>query len=169
MSDSYTLTATETFTVTHAKYIAAKVSTDLLRFTRFYRNPTVQEINDYEVELVALLKAGYIDRVIYGFHRDGKWVEALQYHVLPDGSLMGDDDPGKIRPGTDVPGESFTSQLWRNSRWHALSQAQQEAFYATIPIKRVSGTEMPLEKGHWSHGLSYSAGGRGIGRSTIIR
>jgi hypothetical protein len=169
MADSYTYSATETFTITHAKYIAAKVSTDLLRFTRFYHNPTVQLINDYEAELVALLKEGYLEKIIYGFHRGGKWVEALRYHVLPDGTLMSDDDPGKIRPGTDVPGEFFTSHLWRNKKWDDLTLAQQEAFYAPLPIKRVSSPEMPLESGYWSYGLSYSAGGRGLGRSTIVR
>ena len=169
MSESYTYTETETFTLTHAKYIAAKVSTDLLRFTRFYRNPTIEEINNYEVELVALLKAGYLDKIIYGFHRNGKWVEALMYHAQSDGSLIGDDDPGKIRPGTDLPEESFTSQLWRNSRWDNLSQAEKEAFYANLPIKRITASEMPVENGYWSLGLNDSAGGRGISRSTIIR
>ncbi len=169
MSDSYTYNQTESFTLTHAKHIAAKVSTDLFRFTRFYKNPTVEEINNYEIELVALLNGGYLEKVIYGFHRNGKWVEALMYQALPDGTLMSDDDPGKIRPGTDVPGESFTSQLWKNSSWYNLSQAEQEAFYADLPIKRTNGPEMLLERGYWSNSLNYSAGGRGIIRSNIIR
>lgn len=168
MSDSYTITDTTTFTITHARHIAAKVATDLLRFTRFYSKPTVQEINDYEAELTALLKGGFLDRVIYGFYRNDKWVEALQYHALPDGTLVGDDDPGKIRPGTDVPGESFTSHLWRNSNWDKLSIFEKEAFHASVPIKRSNAPEMQLESGRWSSGLNYSAGGRGISRSTIV-
>jgi len=169
MSNSYTTTTSETFTITHAKHIAAKVATDLMRFTRFYQNPSVQDINNYEAELVALLKGGYLDKVIYGFHRNGKWVEALQYHALPDGTLVGDDDPGKIRPGTDVPGESFTSHLWRNVRWDNLSEAEKQAFYARIPISRTSANSMPLESGYWSSGLNYSAGGRGLTRSVIVK
>lgn len=169
MSNSYTYSETENFTVTHARHIAAKVSTDLLRFTRFYRNPTIEQINDYETELTALLKGGYLDKVIYGFYRDGKWIEALMYHALPDGTLIGDDDPGKIRPGTDVPGESFTSHLWKNDNWRKLSKQEQDTFYATLPIKRSSCAEMPLESGYWSSDLNYSAGGRGLSRSTIIR
>lgn len=164
-----TSTTTTTFTLTHAKHIAAKVATDLMRFTRFYRNPSVEEINNYEIELTALLKGGYLDKVIYGFHRNGKWVEALMYHAAPDGTLVGDDDPGKIRPGTDVPGESFTSHLWRNARWYALSDAEKEAFYRDLPIKRSPSAVMELESGYWSTGLSYSAGGRGVTRSTIVR
>lgn len=169
MSYSFTDTATETFTLTHAKHISAKVATDLLRFTRFYRNPSVEEINNYEIELTALLQAGYLEKVIYGFHRDGKWVEALMYHALPDGTLAADDDPGKIRPGTDVPGESFTSQLWRNGKWRRLSQAEKDAFYSRLPISRSPATEMPIENGHWSTDLNYTAGGQGLSRSKIIR
>ncbi len=169
MTYSTTQTGTQTFTLTHAKHIAAKVAADLMRFTRFYKNPPISEINDYEAELTAVLNAGYLDKVIYGFHRNGKWVEALMYHALPDGTLVGDDDPGKIRPGTDVPGESFTSQMWKNAKWHTLTQAQQDAFYAGLPIKRQSCAPMLLESGCWSTGLNYSAGGRGVTRSTIVK
>src|SRR3989338_6418496 len=169
---SYSTTQTQsnsvTFTISHAKHIAAKVASDLMRFTRFYKNPSIAEINNYEIELTALLKAGYLDKVIYGFYRNDKWVEALMYHAAPDGTLVGDDDPGKIRPGTDVPGESFTSHLWRNSRWYELSQGEKEAFYAELPIKRSPSAVMELENGYWSSGLSYSAGGRSITRSTIV-
>lgn len=169
MSYSTTQTNTTTFTLTHAKYIAASVATDLMRFTRFYKNPSIAEINNYEIELAALLKAGYLDKVVYGFYRNDKWVEALMYRAAPDGTLVRNDDPGKIRPGTDVPGELFTSHLWRNSRWFELSQAEKEAFYAELPIKRSPSAVMELESGRWSSDLNYSAGGRSITRSTIIR
>lgn len=168
MADSYTYNSTETFTVAHAKHIAAKVAADLLRFTRFYRNPSLEAINNYEIELIAFLKAGYLDKVIYGFKRDGKWVEALRYHALPDGILVADDDPGKIRPGTDVPGESFGSFLIKNSHWNQLSSAEKESFNASLPFKRGEADEPPIDNGYWSHDRNYSAGGRGLGRSTII-
>jgi hypothetical protein len=169
MSTSYTLNQTETFTLVHAKHIAAKVAADLLRFTRFYRKPTIEQIDMYELELVALLKAGYLDRVTYGFKREGKWVEALRYHALPDGTLVSDDDPGKIRPGSDVPDESFGSYLVKSKQWDNLSQSDKEAFLATLPINRGGADEPVIENGFWSHGQNYSAGGRGLGRSTIIR
>ena len=169
MSESYTYNTTETFNITHAKAIAAKVATDLLRFTRFYRNPTLEAINRYEIELTALLKAGYLDNVVYGFQREGKWVEALRYHALPDGTLVADDDPGKIRPGTEVPGESFTSFLTKNDRWNKLTSAEQAAFEASLPFKRVGMATPSIQNGYWSHDRNYTAGGRGIGRSTITR
>jgi hypothetical protein len=169
MTDSYTYNSTETFTIAHAKRIAAKVAADLLRFQRFYSKPTVEAINRYELELVALLKAGYLDKVIYGFKRDGKWVEALRYHALPDGTLMADDDPGKIRPRTDVPEASFGSFLTKNSRWDKLSPDEKEAFEASLPFRRLNADEPPILNGYWSNDRNYSAGGRGIGRSTLTR
>ncbi|MDP3993431.1 MAG: hypothetical protein Q8P75_00430 [bacterium] len=169
MSNSYTFTETQTFTFTDAKYIAAKVATDLARFRRFYNSPSLELIKQYEEELTALLKADYLDNITYGFKRGEKWIEALRYHALSGGSLVGDDDPGKIRPGVDVMGAHFTSFLVLNSRWSQLSTAAQEAFEANLPFRRGGGDEPALESGYWSHGHNYASGGRSIGRSTIIR
>jgi len=165
---SYTYTQTETFTITHAKHIASKVATDLLRLQRFYGSPSDQQINDYEEELAALLKADYLKEVIYGFKRNGCWVEALRYHALPGGNLT-NDDPGRILPGVDVSGATFGSFLIHNSRWYALTAAQQATFSSVLSIDRGHGAEPGLESGTWSSGLTYSAGGQGIGRSTIQR
>ena len=59
MSYSYSLSESETFTVTHARHMAAKVATDLKRMQRFYGSPSDSEITDYEAEVTAFLKAGY--------------------------------------------------------------------------------------------------------------
>jgi hypothetical protein len=56
---SFTITETTTFTVTHARHLAAKVSTDLKRLQRFYGSPSDTEIAQYEEEAIELLKAGY--------------------------------------------------------------------------------------------------------------
>lgn len=166
MSTSYT--QTESFTVTHARQIASKVATDLLRLQRFYGSPTNEQINEYEEELVALLKDDYLESVTYGFKRNGYWVEALRYHALPGGNIS-NDDPGRILPGVDVSDAHFGSFLNHNSRWHALSTEAKASFYSTFTLSRGHGQEPSLESGSWSTGLTYSAGGQGIGRSTIIR
>ena len=44
MSYSYSLSESATFTVTHARDMAAKVATDLKRMQRFYRFPSDSEI-----------------------------------------------------------------------------------------------------------------------------
>ena len=63
MSYSYTLSETTTFTVTHARHMAAKVATDLKRLQRFYGQPSNSDIADYEIEVIALLKGGYLGTV----------------------------------------------------------------------------------------------------------
>lgn len=169
MSYSYSYTETETFTVTHARLIASKVSTDLLRFQRFYDKPSNETIDQYEEELTQLLKYDYLDAVTYGFKRDGKWVEAIKYHAVAGGQLVSDDDPGKIRPGIDVSGAAFTSFLTRNNNWWKLSTAEREKFEKNLPFQRTSGEEPGLESGYWAEDKTYAAGGRGVSRNTIRR
>lgn len=95
-SYSYTVAETQTFSVTHARHMAAKVATDLRRMQRFYGYPSDADIEAYEEELVAFLKAGYLGEVSYGFQKNNNWIEpTLQYTA---GDLLGsgtDDDPGK--------------------------------------------------------------------------
>lgn len=69
MSDSYSYTESRTFTVTHARHMAAKVATDLKRMQRFYGKPSDENIADYESEATEMLRAGYLDTVTYGFKR----------------------------------------------------------------------------------------------------
>ena len=165
---SYTYSHTETFTVTHARYIASKVATDLKRFQRFYESPSDTWIDNYEGELVGLLKYEAIDNVVYGFKRNGLWTPAsVRYRALPGGSLAADDDPGKIRPGIDVAGASFTSFLSYSSSWFALPSSERDKIEQTLPFQRSSGTAPGLETGYWADDLNYLAGGRGLGRSTV--
>ena len=120
MSSSYTTigTISKTFTIVHAKRIASKVATDLLRFKRFYGSPSDKWINLYEAELIVLLKYDAVDTVIYGFQRNGRWTRAsAKYVALPGGSIHADDDPGKIRPGLDVRNARFMSCLTYSFRW----------------------------------------------------
>jgi len=169
MSESYTISAAETFTILHARRIASKVATDLQRFQRFYGAPPDNWIRDYEAELVELLKHGVLHTVVYGFQRRERWTAAsVQYTALSDGTLVSDDDPGKIRPDLDVAGASFTSFLDYNEKWSRLSPAERAAVRAACPFERVAGSSPPLERGYWARDLTYAAGGRGIGRSTVL-
>src|SRR5262245_42971432 len=60
MTYSLTISETTAFTVTHARHMAAKVATDLKRLQRFYGKPTDAQIAAYEIEVIELLKAGYL-------------------------------------------------------------------------------------------------------------
>lgn len=168
MTSSYSTSATEAFTVVHARKIASKVATDLQRFQRFYHSPSNEWIANYEAELVQLLKHDVLGTVEYGFQRLEKWTGAtVRYTALPNGTLDTDDDPGRIRPGFDVAGAGFTSFLTYNSAWQRLSASERQQIREDCPFQRVAGNSPPLEAGYWADDLKYTSGGRGLGRSTV--
>ena len=171
MSTSYTLSNTESFTLTHARKIASKVATDLKRLQRLYGriyDPTDDRIDAFEEELVHLLKHDVVSTVVYGYQRHGQWTKAcVRYTASPGGQLQADDDPGKILPGHNIAGAVFTSFLTYNANWSALGPTKQAEIKRMSPLQRTSGDTPSLENGYWSDDLSYSAGGRGVVRSTV--
>lgn len=166
MSSSYTTSDTATFTLTHAKYLASKVRTDLMRMHHLYGGvPTVSDIDAYEEELTALLKAGYVSRVTYGFKRNGSFISpSLKYeaHEL----AAGDDRPGKVPRGEDVSGAHFSSYLAYSAKWGQLSPAEKKKFKEDLPVNRVTAEE-PGVDGYYSTDKTYSAGGTSMSRSVV--
>jgi hypothetical protein len=168
MSTTYTTSTTTTFTVTHAKYIASKVSTDLKRIQRFYDSPSDTRILAFEAELTALLKADFLHTVTYGFKKDLNWIEPTIKYTSAElaTTFYEDDDPGKIRPGKDVEGASFYSYLCYNSKWKSLTPEEQSKFESELPFQR-GGANEPGVSGYYDSDLNYSAGGRGLSRSQV--
>ena len=168
MSYSSTITESLTFTVTHARHMAAKVATDLLRMQRFYRSPSDADIDAYEEEVIALLKAGYLGRVWYGFKLDGSWIEPTIKYTARDlyNAPAVDNDPGKVRPGADIAGASFYSFLTYSAAWGYLTPSEQDAFKRSLPFYRSSGTEPPVY-GYLLPDRTYSAGGRALDRASV--
>ena len=168
MSYSLTVTQSSTFTVTHARHMAAKVATDLKRMQRFYASPSDADIDAYEAEVIALLKAGYLERVWYGFTRNGSWIEPTIKYTARDfykGSAA-DDDPGKIRPGADISGASFLSSLTYSAAWYYLAEREKDAFKKSLSVYRTSATEPPVY-GYLLPDRTYSSGGRALDRSSV--
>lgn len=167
MSYSYTHTETLTFTVTHARHIAAKVATDLKRLQRFYGKPSDNAINEYETEIIALLKSGYLGTITYGFKYNGKWIEpTLRYTARDLMDSNADDDPGRIRPGAQINGAAFYSYLTYSAAWDMLSEAKKEAFKMNLPFQR-QGADEPGLLGYLSEDRIYSAGGRALSRASL--
>ena len=168
MSSSYTLTDVLTFTVTNARHMASKVATDLKRMQRYYNVPSDSKIAEFKTELIALVKAGYLGTVTYGFKRDDKWIEpTLRYEAQDLYGMSGtDDDPGKVRPGLDVSGASFYSYLTYSSAWDQLSSEEQAEFKRNLPWVR-GGAPEPGVNGFLSRDLTYSSGGRALNRSCV--
>ena len=165
-------TYTQTHTATYARHIASKVAADLKRLQRLYRvnRPTDKEIDEYQTEAFMLLSAGYLGEVTYGFKRNGNWIAALKYRAVGSQLVGTGDDPGGIRATENIAGAPFSSFLsYADVWWDRLTQAQRDAFKATLPVSRVSGHEPDIENGRWVSNKNYASGPLGVQRSTIQR
>ena len=114
------------------------------------------------------MKAGYLSSVSYGFKRNGSWIEPTLNYTARDlaGGAANDDDPGKIRPGKDVTGASFTSFLSYTNAYLNLTQTERDAFKSGLPFQRTTGSEPPVN-GYLASDRTYSAGGRALDRSSV--
>jgi len=168
MSLSYTVSEARTFTVTHARHIAAKVATDLKRLQRFYGCPSDAHIAEYENELIELLKGGYVETVAYGFRRNGNWIEPTVHYTARDlaGMVADDDDPGRIRPGASIDGARFYSYLTFSDDWGRLSESSKQAVRSRLPFQR-DGAPEPGVDGYLRQDRTYSAGGRALERASV--
>ena len=168
MTTSYTLSEATTFTVTHARHMAAKVATDLKRMQRFYGAPSDADIEAYEAELTLLMLEGYLGTVTYGFRRDGKWIEPTPRYTARDlvGGAADDDDPGRVRPGAETSNASFYSYLTYSRAWDQLSGAEKESFKKLLPFQRTGAPE-PAINGYLRSDRTYSAGGRALERASV--
>lgn len=170
MSLSTTITESRAFTITDAIHMAAKVATDLKRMQRLYPvgTPSDLGIQQYEAEVVALLRAGYLGEVTYGFRRDGKWVEPTLRYTAVDlaGVAASDDDPGKLHPGADITGATFYSYLMYSPAWHRLPAPEQKEFESGLPFQR-GGAPEPGISGYLMRDKVYSSGGRALNRASV--
>lgn len=167
MSYSFTATETKTFTLTHARHLAAKVTADLKRLQRLYGGLTDDRIAQYEGEATELLRQGYLETVTYGFKRDDKWIEpTLKYTANELANHTADDDPGRIRAGLDISGATFYSYLTYTSAWWALTASQRSAVKEELPLQRDVGAA-PQVNGYFADDKTYSSGGRSLGRSSV--
>ena len=168
MSMTRSRTASDTFTRTSARHVASKVAADLYRIQLSYGAPSDTMIDAYEAELVELLAGAYVERVTYGFKRNGEWIPpTLRYEARLDGTLVTDDRAGKIPRGCTVAGASFASYLVHSSNWCALSQAEKDAVEKTLPFQRSYGDEPTAGCGTWGTDKSYSHHGGGVSRSAL--
>lgn len=165
---SYTITESATFTVTHARHMAAKVSADLKRMQRFYGQPSDSDIVNYESEAIELLKAGYFGTLTVGFLRGGQWIEPTLRYTARDlaGMAANDDDPGRVLPGRDISGATFHNYMTYSAAWDALSESHKDAFKRRMPFYR-TGMAQPTVNGYLVDDKTYSAGGRALNRASV--
>jgi hypothetical protein len=167
MSFTMTRTATESFTLTHAKILASKVTADMRRCQQNYSRPSDSDINDYGTELALLLRDGYVQAYEFGFSRDDARILSWSYTVDSSGQVTSNDRPGRIIAGVDISGASFFNQLTRSSAWGKLGVSAQEAITAGLPIQRVTKDGPRDGAGKWVYDLNYSSGGVTLGRKSF--
>lgn len=162
-----TYSYSETFTITHAKHLAAKVATDLKRVQRFYGSPSDDKIEQFEQEVIHFLNNGYLESVTYGFKKDDKWIEpTLKYTAKELANSGVDDDPGKIRPGADISGANFYSYLCYSQAYYNATSNERKRFEEGLPFLR-TGADYPSTNGYFSGDRSYYSGSKGLDRSSL--
>jgi hypothetical protein len=166
MSYSFTASDSITFTETHARHMAAKVSTDLKRMQRLYGCPSDTDIARFEAEIIVFLKAGYLGTVTYGFRRNGDWIEPTLRYTARDlaGATANDDDPGRVRHDANIDGATFYTYLTYSSAWDTATD--KDDFNKRLPFQR-GGAPEPGVSGYLSEDKTYSAGGRALNRASV--
>lgn len=165
-----TLTATQTFTRTHAKYLASKVVADLYQCACLYDSPSTDRIDDYKEELVELLVGGYVSEYEFGFEKNGKRVVAWQYAVNTVGDLVGgstDDSAGGVYARAKVADATYFNFLTPSQKWFNLSQSEKDAVQKKLPFRRTSGTLPSDGNGYWLYDRTYTNGGTSVSRKTF--
>lgn len=158
----------ETFSRTHARRLAGRVTTDLRLSHIFYGRPTESRLEDYRTELEELLTGGYVDQYQFGFKRNGRVVWSLRYVVGPDGLLTGTGIAGGVPVGEDITGATFFNFLTFSDSWSWLSSAEREAVEEKLPFIRTDGTLPSDEGGYWVSDRVYADGGVALER-TVFR
>jgi hypothetical protein len=159
----------ETFSRTHARRLAGRVTTDLRQSCLLYHSPSEGMLEKYCTELEELLIGGYVNRYQFGFKRDGQAVWSLRYVVGPDGSLTGTGTGGGVPVGVDIAGATFFNFLTPSVSWSLLSASGRATVERRLPFIRVDGTLPSESGGYWTSDRTYAAGGVALDRSVFRR
>ena len=162
MSSTYTIS--ETFSITHARRLAAKVAADMHQCQQFYGYPTDAKIKKFEQELVVLLHGGYVESYEFGFQtKDERRVVSWHYTVGPSGDLEGGRSGG-LYPSADIADAVTFNFLAYSSGWFALSQAEKDKVKAQYSVRRTDGSPPRDGRGYWDSSRHYASGGVAVTR-----
>jgi hypothetical protein len=162
---SYTFT--ETFTRTHARHLAGRVTSDLRQSYLLYGSPPEARLGQYMDELEELLAGGYVKEYQFGFERNGQSVWSLRYKVGPDGMLNTSGAAGGVPARINILGADFFNFLTFSTAWFALSTSAKGAVEAKLPFSRTTGGLPGTANGSWVTDRTFAAGGVALERSTF--
>jgi len=165
---STTSTRTAAFTITEARYVGAKIGTDLRLLHNLYGAPALARIDEFTEEAALLLRDGYLGTVSYGF-RDpttNEWKLRLRYTATAGGELI-DSRPGSLPAAVTIAGCTFYSYLSYSSKFLELSPSDRAAVEATLPFPRSYGEEPATRSGNIASGNGYARNGVGVTRDVF--
>jgi Bacterial HORMA domain family 1 len=163
-----TLTLTQTFTITEARYITSKIAADLDSLRLLYGKPEAQSVTEFAEEAAILLSKRSLKSVEYGFKKNDVIIFSLRYEVRPNGTLEADDRPGKIPYGLDMNGATFYSYLRYSDAFNSLPAESQLAIENLLPFQRNGAGEPTVSQtGQWVSSRTYSKNGEGVERLTF--
>ena len=162
-------TQTAAFTITDARYVGAKIGTDLRLLNNLYGNPALASIDDYVEEAALLLRDRFLRTVDYGFRDDtaDAWKLRLRYTATTGGQLL-DSRPGSLPAAMAVAGYGFYTYLTYSAAYLALSPGEQAAVKGRLPVSRVGAAEPTTGAGHVLAGHGYASNGVGVTRDLFI-
>lgn len=164
MTTSYSYTTSETFTLTDARRLAAKVAADMHQCQSFYGHLTDTEIEDYRQELTVLLHGGYVKSYEFGFKtRGGQRVVSWFYTVGPSGDLEGGRSGG-LFPSANISNAVMFNFLSYSSKWLVLSDKEKDKIKTDYSVRRTEGSPPQDGNGYWDSSRHYASGGVAVTR-----
>jgi hypothetical protein len=167
MTFTMTRTVSESFTLTNAKYLASKVTTDMWRCQQLYGQPSSSDINDYGTELALRLRDGFVSKYEFGFRVGEERLLSWRYTVVNGDLTATDDRPGRLPSEIDIKQAVFFNQLSPSEAWWKLSEQERERFREFYPIKRGNSDGPRDGRGYWQRDLQYSSNGVAMTRETF--
>ncbi len=164
-SKTYSATQSQTFTIADAKYLASRIKVGLTYLRLYCGILTEQSVENLTLEAAILLKAGLLEKVVYGYKKDGIVKYALIFTVNEQGQIeAANENPSPFDPPPYLEGATWFSFLTRRSNPN-LTSADRESIEQLLPIDRETGVEPSLSNGTLTNNDSYYRNGYGMTRS----
>jgi hypothetical protein len=165
---SVSFTASETFSIVHARHISSRVAADMRLMNCYYGYPSEAAIENYLEEVAQFLAGGYLKSFEVGFKRNGRRLFTLFYEVRADGTLT-DSRAGGVPTNINITSAVPFNYLIHSTAWWELNTDDRDAFEATLPVQRKEEAEPVDGQGYWIHDdRSYAAAGTGLRRGRFI-
>ncbi|GLZ60950.1 hypothetical protein [Micromonospora sp. NBRC 107095] len=163
------LTRSDSFTLTEARYVGAKVGADLRLLASLYGKPGLDDIDDYVEEIALLLRDGYLGTVDFGFRQKdtNAWKLRLRYTATTGGQLL-NNRPGSFPTAAAVAGMPFYSYLTYSTKFELLAISKQVEIKQGLPVKRTGAPEPTAHSGIVTSGHGYSRNGAGVSRDVYL-